>query len=546
MTTTISALGGYGEIGKNMTVIAHGRDAIVLDAGMIFPGADEPGVACIVPDMRYVADLTIHGVLLTHGHEDHIGGLPHLLRTIHPQKPRLMGTELTLRFASRRIEEQGLHATNAVIIPGTPINLGPFRAWPFAQNHSIPQAVGFVIDTPDGRIVFTGDYKLWPGGRDARQWRVLRELCKDGVDLMIGDSTNALEEGFAKSERDVEPELRAIFRQAKGQRIIASTFASSLFRIETLLRLAREFGRKVTFFGRSMQKAFEVMESLGIVQPDLTKNVINIADAERVAPEELLVLTTGSQGEPLSGLWRLSHGTERALTISPGDVVIIAATPIPGNERLVSRIIDDLMRRGADVYYGERIHASGHGNTEDLRTMLQVVRPRWLIPTHGEYRMLLRHARIAQEERVKTLIVENGQQAELDKGELRLGKEIPAGEVLLEDDGEIVPYAVVRDRLRLQEDGVLVIAYAYDERLRIIRPRIRMRGVLDYRNHLDELRRIEQALQVMSATEELTGSRHLDAFVEEYVAREIKRRLGVTPLIVAMGVPVTTREPATV
>lgn len=547
MKLSIIPLGGVGEIGKNLTVLAIGEHAIVIDAGLSFPTPDLPGIDYVIPDFSYLKLLKVYAVLVTHGHEDHIGGIPYLLQAVAPQKPAFFGSEVTMRFVARRLADHDLRANLQVIQPGQWQNASCFRFMPFMQNHSIPGAYGFVIDTPVGRIVHSGDFKAWPERERAKEWDVLRQAAQEGVRLLLADSTNAMEPGYARSEADVEPGLRRAFETAKG-RIVAATFASSIFRIETLLRLAGEYNRRVAFMGRSMLKSLEIIRESKMVEQQLLDNVIEFRDAERVPDERLLIIATGAQGEPMSGLWRMAKGLSRDTKLRPGDMVIISATPIPGNDRMVAEIIDDLYRLGVEVIAGSEVHASGHGNQEDLRTLLRVVKPESFIPVHGEYRMLVHHTWIAQEQGVpkeRTLILDNGHRAILTARELKLGEPVHAGEIYVENGVEdYVPQGILNDRIKLQDSGVAIIAFSFNPRTLEVsdRPRIRLRGVVDYRKYRNWLNDLERMLLHQIQKIKAQTQRDLERHMENVVERAFRERFQSQPIVIAIGMKNGTKE----
>ena len=395
----ITPLGGLGGIGKNMTVFEYGRNMLVVDCGVMFPSSDMYGIDLVLPDFEVVVKNQdrLRGIVLTHGHMDHIGALPYLVQQIETV---IYGTPLTLGFVKKQLEEKGLlhRAELRVLQQGDTVELGPFKVSPFAVAHSIPDAVGLVIETPVGKVVHTGDYKLdeTPAGGRTTDLVALRRLTKGGVLAMLGDSTNADEPGRTETEAVVRETLDRLFSQAKGQRIIIATFSSLLARLQEIVDLAQKHGRKVALTGRSLVENVELARDLGYLRvPD---DIIIDAQA-RIAPGKVVVLSTGSQGEPRSALNRMSDGTHRQVKVGQGDVIIISGGTIPGNEEDVSRMINNLFERGANVIYGAlaKVHVSGHGSREDMRAMLEAVRPRFLIPVHGEPRHRYLHRQLAQE-----------------------------------------------------------------------------------------------------------------------------------------------------
>lgn len=481
----IIPLGGLGEIGKNMTLLEYGRNQIIVDCGVMFPENDMYGIDLVLPQFDYAVENqeVLRGIVLTHGHMDHIGGLPYLLERVNAP---IYGTALTLGMVERQLEEAHVRerATLQVIDDTETLHLGPFRISPFAVAHSIPAAVGLVIDTPVGAVVHTGDYKLdeTPTGGRTTDFGRLRELTPNGVLALLGDSTNADRPGRTPTEQLVADTLDELFADAEGQRIIIATFSSVLARLQEIMRLADKYGRKVALTGRSLQQNVELARNLGYlkVPKDLLVDVgANVPDGD------LVILSTGSQGEPRSALNRMAKGQHRQVQVHEGDVIIVSGGTIPGNEEDVARMLNNLFSRGANVIYGRlaTVHVSGHGSREDMRMMLETVNPRFLIPVHGETRHLHLHARLAQESGMdadNVFILYNGACWVTDGEKAWLEEAVPAEDVYV--DGYLVGEIgdlVMRDRERLAQDGFVVVYVPIDKKHKLAgEPRILSRGFL--------------------------------------------------------------------
>jgi ribonuclease J len=486
----IIPLGGVGEIGKNMTIIEYGRNQIIVDCGVMFPESDMYGIDLVLPQFDYVVDnqKTLRGIVLTHGHMDHVGGLGYLLKriTVRASAVPIYGTSLTLGLAKRQLEEARVsdRAELHTIDDKQTVALGPFQVSPYQVAHSIPAAVGLVIDTPVGAIVHTGDYKLdeTPAGGRTTDLKRLRQLTPRGVLAMLGDSTNADKPGRTPTEALVAEALDEIFADAAGRRIIIATFSSVLARLQEIMDLAHKYGRKVALTGRSLQQNVELARDLGYLK--VPKNLLVDVGA-KVPDGKLLILSTGSQGEPRSALNRMATGEHRQVHVHAGDTIIISGGTIPGNEEDVGRMLNNLFARGANVIYGPlaTVHVSGHGGREDMRIMLEAVRPRFLIPVHGEMRHLHLHARLAQDNGQKAedvFILHNGAAWVTDGQRAWLEDPVPAEDVYV--DGSLVGEIgerVMRDRERLSQDGFVVVYVPIDKKQRLAgEPRIFSRGFL--------------------------------------------------------------------
>lgn len=456
-------LGGLGEIGKNMTVIQYGNDIIVIDAGLAFPDDDMFGIDLVIPDMSYLIENRdkVRAVVITHGHEDHIGGLSYLLNEVNVP---VYATKLVCGLIEGKLKEN--HITNYTLNEvhhGDEVQIGCMKVGFIHTNHSIPDASALYFRTPIGTIVHTGDFKMDLTPVDGRQMDIHKfaELGRRGVLLLMSDSTNAERPGYTESETTVGHAFRKAFRAAKG-RIILATFASNISRIQQAINTAVQFKRKVTVLGRSMVNNVQIAIELGYL--DVPEGVLIEPDElNRYPDDQILILTTGSQGEPMAGLSRMASNNHRSVSIMPGDTVIISATPIPGNENGVSRTIDNLMRLGANVIAGrdKKIHVSGHASQEELKLMLELIKPKYFIPVHGEYRMLKTHGDLAVMMGVAkdhVLIGDNGQIFEFSNRSGHKTGHVNAGRVFIDGLGVgDVGNIVIRDRQQLAMEGVVIV-----------------------------------------------------------------------------------------
>ncbi len=466
----IIMLGGLNEIGKNITVFECENDIIVLDCGIAFPDDEMLGIDVVLPDFSYLiknAD-KIRGIILTHGHEDHIGALPYLLKEINVP---IYGTRLTLGLVENKLAEHKLlgSAKLNVVSAGNTVKLGCMSAEFIHVNHSIPDAVGFAIRTPAGTIVHTGDFKIdyTPIQGSVIDLGRFAELGNEGVLALMTDSTNAERPGFTASERNVGESFEPLFRRAEGRRIIIATFASNIHRIQQIVDMAYKHGRKVAVSGRSMLSTVETAINLGYLT--VPENLlVDIEQSSRFRAEEMVIVTTGSQGEPMSALSRMSSGDHRQVSVTSNDFIIISATPIPGNEKLVGRVINELMRLGAEVIYEKmyEVHVSGHACKNELQLMIGLVKPKYYIPVHGEYKHLTKNALIAESVGIakeNIIISDLGKVIEFSSDGVKLTETVQAGKVLVDGLGVgDVGSIVLRDRKRLAEDGLIIIAAAID------------------------------------------------------------------------------------
>ena len=545
----IFALGGVGEIGKNMYVVQYGNDIVVVDAGLKFPEEDMLGIDVVIPDITYLVENRekVRAILLTHGHEDHIGGLPYILKSLNVP---VYGTRLTLGLVEHKLKEAGLlgETERHLIHPDSQLRFGSIRAAFFRTNHSIPDSVGICLDTPEGTVVITGDFKFdhTPVGGQYADLQRMAEIGRRGVLALLSDSTNAERPGFTPSESNIGKELASIFRAAK-QRVVVATFASNIHRIQQVIYAAAETRRKLAVVGRSMVNVVTIASDLGYLDiPD--GMLIDPEDVNKLPADKVVILSTGSQGEPMSALTRMARSTHRTVDILPGDTVVIAATPIPGNERYVGRTVDELMRLGAHVIYGpgpaSPVHVSGHGSQEDLKLMLNLMRPKYFIPVHGEYRMLRHHAMLAEAvgiDKENIFMIDNGDTVEIQNGQARKGARVPSGNVMIDGLGVgDVGNIVLRDRKLLSQDGILVIVVTLSKQDGSILsgPDIISRGFVYVRESeglLEEANRIvAQTLQKLAGeniSEWASLKNHVREAVGRFLYEQTRRRPMILPII---------------
>jgi ribonuclease J len=525
-----------------MTVFEFGGETLVIDAGLAFPRDEHLGVDLILPDFGYLQGREVRAIVLTHAHEDHVGALPYFLREIRVGE--LVATRLTLGLVKSKLDEHGLLNATELREAGPdsgPIDLGPFRIQMVRMAHSIPDAVGISIETPAGRVFHTGDWKLDHTPVDGLRTDVgmLAELGNRGVDLLLGDSTNAEQRGFTRSERVVGEAFRQLIPSRRG-RILISSFASNIHRMQQAIDVAEEVGRSVVVIGRSMRKNLNIARNLGYIEaPD--DLLVRPADLDELPPERQLILCTGSQGEPLSALTRIAYNDHPAVHVERGDTVIISARAVPGNELRVHDSINRLTRSGAEVLHEENadVHVSGHARSEELRTMLSLLRPKAVMPIHGEYRMLAAHARLAQDAGVPAssiLIVENGDVVELSRDGARVVDRVEAGITFVDGlgVGDLSDVAL-RDRRHLSEDGVLIVVATLSDGVAAA-PELITRGFADSNELMSEMRDeahvILRELLADDISEIKLIQEHLHDGIGQLVYDRTRRRPMILPVVV--------------
>jgi ribonuclease J len=542
----IIPLGGLGEVGKNMTVLEYGDDRIAIDAGLAFPRDEHLGVDLVLPDVSYLEGRRVRAIVLTHGHEDHVGGLPYALRKLDVGE--VVGTRLTLALVKSKLDEHGLGTTTVLteVEPGQEaLQLGPFRLEFVRVAHSIPDSTAVVVETPAGRILHTGDWKLDHTPVDGLKTDVgaLAELGSRGVDLLLGDSTNAERPGMTGSERLVGEAFRQLIPLRSG-RIVVASFASNIHRVQQAAEVAIANGRKVAVVGRSMRKNMNIARNLGYVElPE--ESIVSPKEAMDLPPDGVLILCTGSQGEPMSALTRIAYGDHANVSVERGDTVIISAKPVPGNELRVHDSINHLARLGAEVLHQEiaPVHVSGHACSEELRTLLSLVRPKAVMPIHGEYRMLAAHAQLARDAGVpedSIVIAENGSVVELTPDGVRIVDRVTAGVTFVDGLGVgDVEDVALRDRRRLSEDGVLIVVATVsldDGGTTISPPELIARGVGEDPELVDELReeanRIAAELSTNGLTEIKLVQEHIHDAIGQVVYDRTRRRPMILPVVI--------------
>lgn len=526
-------LGGLGEVGKNMMCYEYGKNILLVDAGMMFPENDMLGIDYIIPDFQYLQDKKdwVRGIVITHGHEDHTGAITHLLEQINVP---IYATPLTRGLVEVKLSKGGLLSKTELITvqAGDRVQIGPFSVEFFHVCHSIPDGVGLGITTPAGLIVHSGDYKFdhTPVDNKPTDYAKLAELAGRGVLALLSDSTNADHPGWTPSERVIDKALHEVFRNAKGRIIIAS-FASLISRMQQVADAAREYKRKMVFVGASMVENAKMARELGYLNlPD--DLVINLEQALKMKPNEIVFMSTGTQGEPTSIMGRLSTGTNRQFDIQPGDTVVLSSHPIPGNEESVYRTINRLFRRGANVIYEAiaPVHVSGHASQEEMKLLLHLVKPKYFIPIHGELRHLKQHAEIARQVGIPEdhiLVIENGQMVEFENGEMKLGPRVPGGYIFVDGAGvgDIGP-SVVREREALARDGFVLVnlTMEHGSYKLLEEPEIITRGFIYARNGDDLLSATRQLIKEAVNAAESNLQEDLEQIIKSFLFNKTRRR----------------------
>ncbi|MBQ3553954.1 MAG: ribonuclease J [Clostridia bacterium] len=544
----IIPLGGLNEIGKNMTAFEFGGDIIVLDCGIAFPDDDMPGIDMVIPDISYLIknQSKVRAIVLTHGHEDHIGAIPYFLKEINVP---IYGSRLTLGLVEIKLKEHNLLSKTKLhrVRAGDTAKIGAFRVEFIRTNHSIPDAMALAIHTPIGTIVHTGDFKVDCTPIEGQMIDLAKfgELGKNGVLALLSESTNVERPGYTMSESTVGDSFDNIFRNHTDQRIIVATFASNVHRVQQIINSAYRFGRRVAFSGRSMESVAEVAMQLGYMTvPDNV--IISIDDIKKYRPNQLVIITTGSQGETMSALTRMAFSDHKKVEINRGDLVIVSATPIPGNEKPISNVINELFKKGAEVIYKslENIHVSGHACQEELKLILALTKPKYFIPVHGEFRHLRQHALLAEKMGIpsKNIIVGDvGKVIELGPNSCKIGGTVPSGIVLVDGLGVgDVGNIVLRDRKHLAEDGIIIVVVTMSKNTGAILsgPDVISRGFVYVRESEDLM---EEAKAIALSSLERSAQRHqtdwaslkggLKSSLSDYLYSKTKRKPMILPII---------------
>jgi ribonuclease J len=539
----IVPLGGVGEFGSNCTVLRHGADLIVIDAGLLFPEEQSLGVNFVIPDLAYIEEHAseVRGILVTHAHEDHVGALPWLFDKV---RAPVYGSDFTLGMAARKLREHGLPHDKHLkrVQAGDEIRLGPFAVEFLQVTHSIPGAFGLAVRTPAGTVIHTGDFKMDQTPTDGRgfDFQGFSYHGDQGVLALLSDSTNAETPGFTPSERQVGEALDGLFRRAGG-RIVVSTFASNVHRIQQVVDLAVAHRRKVALVGSSMISTAEVAQDLGYLKAP-PGTLIEARESSRLAPGRVALIAAGSQGEPMSALSRIALADHKEVAIEAGDTVVLSARVIPGNEKAINRVINHLYRRGADVVVGGRppLHVSGHASQEELKIMLRLIRPRYFIPIHGELRQIHNHARLAEATglpRERILVGTSGDVFEVGEKEGRIAGRVTAGRVFIDGTLDEVDEIVVRDRRHISEGGIVLAVVAIDRLSGQMEgePEIVSRGFAAGRGDQDVRR--EAARVVRRAVEAATPEERADrgvmkALIQGHLKRHFRKTLDRRPMII--------------
>jgi ribonuclease J len=543
-------LGGLGEFGMNMTAIRYGEDIIVVDSGMMFPEAELLGVDLVMPDLTFLKENQdqVRALFLTHGHEDHIGAVPYFLTEIDVP---VYGTDFTLALVDRRLEEYELETEPRFnkIKPKQIVEVGPFKVEFIHVTHSIVSAVALAITTPLGVIIHTGDFKVDPTPTDNELFdlHTLADYGKRGVLLLLSDSTNADRPGYTESERAVQPRMEDIFSRSEN-RVVVSCFSSSIHRIQLVLDLAQQYGRRVAVIGRSMVSVTEIAHSLGLLSiPDGI--LLRPQDAMDLPPNKVAILISGTQGEPMSALSRVAVDNHKHISVEKGDTVVLSSRIIPGNEKAIFRMIDHMARRGADVMYGSMnppLHVSGHGSVEEMKLVLNLVRPRFFMPIHGEFRQLTKHARLAEHLRFAGLedsfVMETGDVLEIDSRGARKNGRVQVGRVCIDSGSidDVVQEMVIRDRRHLSEDGIVLPIIAINRHSGRVEsmPEIVSRGFAlaeDGSVFMQNARQVVAKTLEGSNQEEKTDwgvmKEKIRADLKRYIVKETQRRPLIMPVI---------------
>ncbi|MFR3906982.1 MAG: ribonuclease J [Christensenellales bacterium] len=542
----IIPLGGVGEIGKNMTVIEYGSDIIIVDCGMSFPDEEMPGIDVVIPDMTYIEKnaANVRGILITHGHEDHIGAVPYALQKLNVP---VYATKLTIALIEQKLTEIKVdHADLNCVSPGDTIRLGCFSVEFIKTSHSIAGACALAINTPIGTLIHTGDFKVDYTPIDGEPIDIARLAYygSRGVLALMSDSTNVENEGHTPSERGIGKTFEHCFDKAKG-RVVVATFASNIYRIQQIADVAISFGRVVCFQGRSMVKIAEIAKELGYLQlPD--ESVVEVGQLKKYRDDQICVITTGSQGEPMSGLFRMANSSHK-VNVGKGDMVIISASSIPGNEKSVGRVINQLYQHGAKVIYERMadVHVSGHACKEELKLMLMLTKPKFFIPVHGEARHLYQHKELAEELGIPEediFVTEIGDVVELTRNKGRIAGSVTAGSVMVDGSGVgDIGNVVLRDRKLLSEDGIFTVVITLNKQTGALlaQPEILSRGFVYEKNSEELLKETRELVKAKAAQFEKNHRSSWSSIkndirnsIKNYLYERTKRRPMVMPIII--------------
>ncbi len=541
----IIPLGGLNEIGKNMTAIEYGEDIIVIDCGSAFPDNDLLGIDLVIPDVTYLEKnlSKVKGIFLTHAHEDHIGSLPYVLRTV---KAPIFCTPLTAEMVKLKLSEHKNLGKIKISVckAGSKVKAGCFEVEFIHVNHSVPDSCAFAVRTPAGMIVHTGDFKIDSTPVDSEMTDLVRlgQLGREGVTLLLCESTNAERAGFSMSEKSVGEAFDAQFKGC-DKRIVVATFASNVHRISQIISIAEKYGRKVVITGRSMEKIEKLAAQMGYVHP-APGTVVGVDALKKLTPEKTVILTTGSQGEPLSGLYRMAFAGHKQVTLGPDDKVLISASPIPGNEKQVFSMINELYRRGCDVVYNRLadLHVSGHACREELKIMMALIKPKYFMPIHGEYRHLIKNAAMAAEVGVdkKNIFVSAvGKPLEITSKGARFGAEVPSGKVLVDGTGiGDVKDAVLKERTSLSQSGMVIVSVAVSREGSIVAgPDITMRGFIHQAESEEFMRGLRKAAEdaiFSCVNRNRMDSVHIRSSLERGIEEYMYKKTNRTPMIVPL------------
>ncbi|MFY3790917.1 ribonuclease J [Ureibacillus sp. MALMAid1270] len=548
-TLSVFALGGINEIGKNMYVLEYGGDLVIIDCGAKFAGEALLGIDLIIPDVTYLQENhhKIRGLVVTHGHEDHIGGIPYFLKKLNVP---IYATRFTLGLIELKLKEHKLlrESTLVEINAESKLDFGNFQVSFFKTSHSIPDCLAIVFDTPEGKVVHTGDFKfdLTPVNDQYTDIHKMAKIGDDGILMLISESTNAERPGLTPSESEVGKHIEEAFYGATGK-VIISTFASNVNRVQQIVEACKKTNRKLALLGRSMVNVVSVARNRGYLDvPDWM--LVDARDVRQLPPERITILCTGSQGEPLAALSRLSTNSNRDVKVLPGDTVIFAASPIPGNEKDVSKIVDNLFQLGANVIYGSSsitgMHVSGHGYQEDLKLMLTLMKPKYFIPIHGEYRMLYLHQKLAEAvgvEKGHTFIIKNGDVVDVQHGEARQTRKVTAGDTYVDNAGDDEVFDIVlRDRKQLSEEGMLVIVLTISKEngYRISDPDCISRGFVYAKNSEELLKNINEVVKrtvdPFNDANIMGMKRAIKKEVSNFVYEQTNKKPMILPIVLAI------------